>query len=86
MLDVDLENKEYKNEDIYKMHTYKDAIYNSLGAHVLYPGDLSKTFEENKGVCVPSVGAFHLNPGGDNEKEESEIEKFLGDVLKNQLI
>lgn len=81
ILDVDLENKEYKNEDIYKMHTYKDAIYNSLGAYVLYPGDLSKTFEENKGVCVPSVGAFHLNPGGDNEKEESEIEKFLGEVL-----
>ncbi|BDZ68776.1 DUF2357 domain-containing protein [Methanobacterium ferruginis] len=28
----------FKNEDIYKMHTYKDAIKDTLGAYVLYPG------------------------------------------------
>lgn len=64
------------------MHTYKDAIKNSLGAYVLYPGDVSRTFEENQGDCAPSVGAFHLTPGGDNEKEESNIEKFLEGVLE----
>ena len=27
----------YKNEDVYKMHTYKDAINNTKGAYVIYP-------------------------------------------------
>ena len=34
----------YKFEDVYKMHTYKDAILNTLGAYVLYPGDEEKIF------------------------------------------
>ncbi len=79
---LDLENKEYKPEDIYKMHTYKDAIKNSLGAYVLYPGDISRTFEENKGDCVPSVGAFHLTPGGNTASEENKLENFIENVLK----
>lgn len=85
----DLENKDdeeiykqYKTEDICKMHTYKDAIKNSKGAYVLYPGDLPGRFEENKGKCIPSVGAFPLTPGGNTASEENELEKFIEDFLK----
>ncbi|MCK9151814.1 DUF2357 domain-containing protein [Methanobacterium alcaliphilum] len=83
----DLENKddeeiyrEYKTEDICKMHTYKDAISNSLGAYVLYPGDLSEIFEEIENKCIPSVGAFPLTPGKSEDNEE-KIEDFLNDAL-----
>lgn len=40
------EKRIYKYADIYKMHTYKDAIKGSLGAYVLYPGSESKIFKE----------------------------------------
>ncbi|MDG3547273.1 DUF2357 domain-containing protein [Methanobacterium formicicum] len=72
--------RHYKTDDICKMHTYKDAIADSLGAFVLYPGDVSQMFEECRSV-VPSVGAFHLTPGLTDEKEEKAIEKFIEDVL-----
>ena len=29
----------YKKEDIYKMHTYKDGINDTIGAYILYPSD-----------------------------------------------
>ena len=75
------EQRIYKNADVYKMHTYKDAIKNTLGAYVLYPGDLPKIFEENPDTVVPSVGAFPLTPGGVDIKENAEIEEFIKDVL-----
>jgi len=31
--------RKYKDGDIYKMHTYKDAILQSEGAYIFYPGD-----------------------------------------------
>ena len=63
------------------MHTYKDAIKNSLGAYVLYPGDLPERFEEDPGTIVPSVGAFQLTPGSEDLKESEKIEEFIKDVL-----
>ena len=87
--DVDKRDKEedeqriYKNADVYKMHTYKDAIKNTLGAYVLYPGDFPKIFEETPGTIVPSVGAFHLTPGSEDIKESGKIEEFIKDVLNN---
>ena len=32
----------YKEVDLYKMHTYKDAIRRTGGAYILYPGDTNK--------------------------------------------
>ncbi|KAF5053243.1 hypothetical protein DSECCO2_400380 [anaerobic digester metagenome] len=78
----DMEEKEekvYKNGDIYKMHTYKDAIPHSLGAYVLYPGEKSEILRETE-FEVPSVGAFPLKPG-ENFDQDEKIRSFLGNVL-----
>jgi len=72
----------YKLADIYKMHTYKDAIKNTLGAYVLYPGHECKIFEENTSSIVPSVGAFPLTPGLDDQNEEYYIGNFIKKVLE----
>lgn len=38
--DLDEETRrKFKYGDLYKMHTYKDAILKTEGAYVLYPGD-----------------------------------------------
>lgn len=74
------EKRIYKSADIYKMHTYKDAIKGSLGAYVLYPGDIPKIYNENETGIFPSIGAFPLKPNG-NISEETKIEEFIYDIL-----
>lgn len=71
-----LNRETFKNEDIFKMHTYKDAIKNSMGAYVLYPGEKKGIYFE-KGNKSYSVGAFPLKPGELNFKEENNIRSFL---------
>lgn len=74
--------RSYKTEDVFKMHTYKDAIYGSLGAYVFYPGDRPEIFKEFNSTIIPSVGAFSLTPGGKElEEEEKEIKVFIEDIL-----
>lgn len=74
-------NEVYKDIDIYKMHTYRDAIKNTIGSYVLYPGDIKKLFpEDNLGL----VGAFPLNPGHD-ENEKLEISKFIYKLIESLL-
>jgi predicted component of viral defense system (DUF524 family) len=79
-----LNREKFKNEDIYKMHTYKDAIPGSLGAYVLYPGLIEKysgkIFPEKEDQKLPSVGAFPLTPGASN-LDEHEIESFIFDAI-----
>lgn len=70
--------RKYKAGDIYKMHTYKDAILHSIGAYILYPGDEEVIFKEYKDE-IPSVGAFPLNPG--NSKNEERIKKFIKTII-----
>ncbi|QUH22352.1 DUF2357 domain-containing protein [Methanobacterium alkalithermotolerans] len=72
----------FKNGDIYKMHTYKDAILKTEGAYVLYPGSREGLFNVVPGEPIPSVGAFPLNPG-DNEKEKYDLGDFITAVLLN---
>ena len=68
------------------MHTYKDAIKNTLGAYVLYPGNAPpKIFKQNKPDILPSVGAFPLIPGDNNLNQESNIECLIEKVLKELL-
>lgn len=75
-------NRVHKQEDLYKMHTYRDGILGSRGAYVLYPGDGAgghdvppnpnffvrhpAAFGGGSAHRLPSVGAFALSPGGDN--------------------
>lgn len=70
----------HKQDDLYKMHTYRDGILSTRGAYVLFPGDSvgGRTVEPNPNLFVrhptalggksefkiPSVGAFDLAPGG----------------------
>ena len=77
--------RKYKDGDIYKMHTYKDAILRSEGAYVFYPGDKQVLFRIKDNEEIPSVGAFPLTPGK-NGFEEQELKDFLIEVLKKYTI
>ncbi|WP_082578910.1 DUF2357 domain-containing protein [Achromobacter sp. Root565] len=72
----------HKQEDLFKMHTYREGILGSRGAYVLFPGDGAggNDVPPNPNFFVrhpsalgggsphrlPSVGAFALSPGGGN--------------------
>ena len=80
--DLEEETKrKFKYGDLYKMHTYKDAILKTEGAYVLYPGDDCKIFKVNENEPIPSVGAFPLTPGK-NSEEETELISFILAVMK----
>jgi hypothetical protein len=72
----------FKNGDIYKMHTYKDAILQTDGAYVFYPGNKCEIFRVAENETIPSVGAFPLTPG-ENGLEEDNLILFLKSVLRN---
>ena len=61
----------YWVRDIYKMHTYRDAMLRSFGSYIMYPGDVSETFVKgtisDDGFGLPSVGAVPLLPGRDDD-------------------
>lgn len=82
----------YKQEDIDKMHTYKDAINNVYGAFILYPGLKTEIFPCHN--CQKGhfngVGAIALKPKDENHPYNNEqqegfnklieiIDNFLGD-------
>lgn len=75
------ESERYKNEDIRKMHTYKDALSNSIGAYILYPGSKDRLYFENDDK-IKSVGAFGLIPG---EEKTDKIRKFIENMLINTI-
>lgn len=78
----------FKPEDIYKMHTYLDAISHTQSAWILYPGsDLRFYGREGhalsaKGQMPPQViqgvGAIPMNPGNEEPKE---LERVLRRIL-----
>ena len=72
----------YKFEDVYKMHTYKDAILKTEGAYVLYPGEFPKIFRINENDLIPSVGAFPLTPGKNGDEEEC-LRSVILDAIDN---
>lgn len=80
----------YKRGDLYKMHTYNEAIRRTLGSYVLYPGtdpvsnpDFKKYHE-----LLPGVGAFALRPtikdGTPSADGRQALAKFLSDVVIHQ--
>src|SRR5262249_10110407 len=68
----------YKNADLYKMHTYRDAILGSRGSYILYPGkqlgaDAVDVYVRHSWATIPAsqmpgVGAFALCPGYVNDQ------------------
>lgn len=85
--DAELDDSKISNGcweyDIYKMHTYRDALIKSLGSYVLYPGnkDEDETWEryikplsedewdDRQSKVLPSVGAVSLTPGSNSENQ-----------------
>lgn len=72
-----VDSDKFKNEDIVKMHTYKDAIPNSIGAYILYPGSDDEIYYENN-ENIESVGAFGLIPG---EERTDKIANFIRKLI-----
>lgn len=70
-----------KAEDLYKMHTYRDAIVRAVGAYVVFPGSQQLTrglYDE----VLPGLGAFPLRPArGGSSTGSDAIRKFLRDVF-----
>ncbi len=82
--DQDHDNKnvisgKIKNEDLLKMHTYRDAIRRTAGAYVLYPGDKSTNYLGYHEV-LPGLGAFPIRPSKENNGI-LELERFLNNVV-----
>lgn len=78
--------KSFKNDDIEKMHAYKDAILNSYGAFVLYPGNRSIIYSDDSDYNYFGVGAFPLTPGENKDNKinlTNFIDKFIKDLIKN---
>jgi predicted component of viral defense system (DUF524 family) len=77
----------HKQDDLFKMHTYRDGILSTRGAYVLFPGDGvgGKTSQPGPnffvrhpsalgggpGQLVPSVGAFPLTPEATGDQAEA---------------
>lgn len=74
------------NDDLRKMHSYRDAIRRTAGAYVLYPGDDSHQPSELRQYheVLPGIGAFVLRPTANGESSpeaSSHLVKFLSDVI-----
>lgn len=76
----------WKDEDIIKMHAYRDAIANTVGAFILYPGQKSVFYPTfNAKRCYQGVGAVALQPSTDAkpkgtgyQKLRTLIQEFIG--------
>jgi hypothetical protein len=53
----------YRRADLYKMHTYNDAIRRTVGSFVLYPGtgETEETYSKYHEL-LPGLGAFAVSP------------------------
>jgi predicted component of viral defense system (DUF524 family) len=68
-------------DDVSKMHAYRDAIRNSAGAYVLFPGTYQDKFEEFDEI-LPGVGAFPLRPeGAESGDDQRALTKFISSVI-----
>jgi predicted component of viral defense system (DUF524 family) len=76
----------WKQEDIIKMHAYRDAIASAVGAFILYPGYKTVFYPSfNATRCCQGVGAIALRPDLNAQPEESGrqllrtlIQEFIG--------
>ncbi len=80
-----------KRVDLYKMHTYNEAIRRTVGSYVLYPGlppqEGDATRYERYHEVVPGIGAFAVRPAKQGETPvglESACE-FIREILAHQL-
>lgn len=74
----------YRRADLYKMHTYNDAIRRTVGSYVLYPGTGEAQEAFNKyHELLPGLGAFAVSPSAVSEAGKV-LTAFLMEVLQCQ--
>lgn len=79
-----LDNDSYKKEDIYKMHTYKDGINDSIGAYILYPSNKKPIIFKETDGSYGSVGAFCLKPNTSNN-HKMIIKNFIKETIQDMI-
>jgi predicted component of viral defense system (DUF524 family) len=72
----------FKNQDLLKMHAYKDAIRRTGGAYVLYPGEGKGEPYRGFHELIPGLGAFVIKPNKDN-KDKEHLKTFIKKVIAN---
>ena len=65
----------FKNQDLLKMHAYKDAIRRTGGAYVLYPGEGKNDPFRGFHELIPGLGAFVIKPNKDDKEDTEKGEK-----------
>lgn len=74
----------YRRADLYKMHTYNDAIRRTVGSYVLYPGNGNVKAEFNKyHELLPGLGAFAVSPSS-TDISTKLLAGFILEVLQCQ--
>jgi hypothetical protein len=69
-----------KRTDLLKMHAYRDAIRNSAGSYVLFPGSEAREFSLSGEEFLPGLGAFPLRPD-DSETDTAALSRFVSRAL-----
>jgi predicted component of viral defense system (DUF524 family) len=72
----------FKNQDLLKMHAYKDAIRRTGGAYVLYPGEGKDEPFRGFHELIPGLGAFVIKPNK-NDKDKEHLKTFIRKVVAN---
>jgi len=77
-----------KPSDIYKMHTYNEAIRGTAASVILFPGNTNKEGELNESYrkyfeLIPGVGALAIKPGDDKSRKTALIstQNFILEAL-----
>ena len=80
-----------KRVDLYKMHTYNEAIRRTVGSYVLYPGLPPQQGEaprfERYHEVIPGIGAFAVRPTkqGETPTGLENVCEFIREILTHQL-
>lgn len=72
----------FKNQDLLKMHAYKDAIRRTGGAYVLYPGKGEDKPFRGFHELIPGLGAFVIKPNKE-DKDKEHLKTFIRKVIAN---
>lgn len=79
----------YQEKDLYKMHTYKDAIRGAVGAFTIYPGTHGRVVFKEGSDCLPSVGAIPLKPSENHMHQKlilkDTIKSMIASVAKSRI-
>lgn len=75
-----------KRTDLLKMHAYRDAIRDSAGSYVLFPGSQPIHFgfddSTSNSEALPGLGAFPLRPDA-IEDDCARLEQFLSRAMRH---